>query len=138
MNREGLQLISRQRRREAAVLLRAGLFAGAYYLAGYSVECALKASIAQRTKRHDFPDRGLAIQAWTHDLQRLIGLAGMWEELQQDIASTPALRLNWTIVRDWSEAARYDATITEAKARELYAACTQRQTGLLSWIRRRW
>jgi HEPN domain-containing protein len=33
------------------VLLEAGLYAGAYYLAGYAVECALKACIAKKTAR---------------------------------------------------------------------------------------
>lgn len=69
MNREDLQLISRQRRREAAALLRAKLFPGAYDLAGYSVDCALKACIAKQTNRHDFPNKKLAAEAWTHDLR---------------------------------------------------------------------
>jgi HEPN domain-containing protein len=51
MNRDTLQRISNQRRREVAVLLEAGLYAGAYYLAGYAVECALKACIAKKTAR---------------------------------------------------------------------------------------
>ena len=56
-NREALQLISRQRKREAAALLRAKLFPGAYYLAGYAVECALKACVAKQTNKHDFPNK---------------------------------------------------------------------------------
>jgi len=38
-------------------LLRLGLFDGAYYLAGYAVECALKACIAKGTQRFEFPDK---------------------------------------------------------------------------------
>ena len=76
MNREGLQSISRQRRREAAALLKAKLFPGAYYLAGYSVECALKACIAKQTSKHDFPNKKLAAEAWTHDLKS-------WVQLQE-------------------------------------------------------
>lgn len=138
MNREDLQSISRQRKREAAALLRAKLFPGAYYLAGYSVECALKACIAKQTNRHDFPNKKLAAEAWTHDLQKLVQLAGVGPDLERDMKASPSLQLNWTIVKDWSEAVRYDMTLTKAQARDLYSACTTRRTGVLPWIRRRW
>lgn len=138
MNREALQLISRQRRREAAALLRARLFPGAYYLAGYSVECALKACIAKQTNRHDFPNKKLAGEAWTHDLQKLVQLAGAGPDLETEMKASPARQVNWAIVKDWSEAVRYDITITEGQARDLYSACTARRTGVLSWIRERW
>jgi hypothetical protein len=47
MDRKDLQSLSRWRLLEARALLRAGLPNGAYYLAGYSIECALKACIAK-------------------------------------------------------------------------------------------
>jgi hypothetical protein len=47
MNRNDLQNLSRLREKEAKVLLDNGCFAGAYYLLGYAVECALKACIAK-------------------------------------------------------------------------------------------
>lgn len=127
-----------QRRREAAALLRADLFPGAYYLAGYAVECALKACIARQVGRYEFPDKKLAQEAWTHDLQRLTQLAGVAPDLTKDTKTNPALQLNWAIVKDWSEATRYDLTITRAQARDLYSACTSRRNGILSWIRQRW
>lgn len=138
MNRTDLQAISRQRKREAAALLRARLYSGAYYLAGYAVECALKACIAKRTNRHDFPDKRLAADCWTHDLQKLVQLAGLGPELDRDLRSSPAFQLNWTIVKDWSESVRYDLTITSAQASDLYSACTRRRNGVLAWIRSRW
>lgn len=138
MNREDFQRISRQRKREAAALLDAGFYPGAYYLAGYSVECALKACIAKQTQRHDFPDKKLAAEAWTHNLEKLVQLAGVATDLDSAMNASPALKLNWTIVKDWSEADRYDLSITRAEARDLYAACTRRGTGVLSWIRARW
>jgi hypothetical protein len=39
---------------------RAGFSDGAYYLAGYTVDCAIKASVAKRTQEHDFPEKGSA------------------------------------------------------------------------------
>jgi hypothetical protein len=138
MNRDLLQRISSQRRREAAALLRAELFPGAYYLTGYAVECALKACIAKQTLRHDFPNRKLAQDSWTHDLEKLVQLAGVGPQLSSDTRANPALQLNWTIVKDWSETDRYDLSITRAQARDLYSACTSRRNGILAWIRQRW
>ena len=57
MNRLDLQQLSDLRIGEAKALLAQGFPEGAYYLAGYSVECALKACIARRTREHDFPDK---------------------------------------------------------------------------------
>lgn len=138
MNRDDFQRICRQRRREAAALLNAGWFPGAYYLAGYSVECALKACVAKRTRRYDFPDKKLANEAWTHNLDQLIASAGLKAALEAAMDSSPELKFNWTTVKDWSEADRYDVAITSAEASELYSACTARKDGILSWIRRRW
>jgi hypothetical protein len=49
MNRAEFQKLSDLRLHESKALLTAGLPQGAYYLAGYAVECALKACIAKRT-----------------------------------------------------------------------------------------
>jgi len=138
MNRVDLQLLSRLRRREARVLLNTNLPAGAYYLAGYSVECALKACIARATKRHDFPDKNLALESYTHDLTRLLRAAGLEREFDVDIAASPALDRNWAIVKDWKETSRYDATIDLTKARQLYEAASARRSGVLAWLRQHW
>ncbi len=53
MNRTDLQKLSNIRIREAKVLFAAGEHSGAYYLAGYAIECALKACFAKGVKRYD-------------------------------------------------------------------------------------
>ena len=57
MDRKGLQDLSKIRLNEANALLQLGLFDGAYYLAGFPVECALKARIAKGTRQCEFPER---------------------------------------------------------------------------------
>jgi len=57
MDRRALQELSRVRLKEARALAAVGLFDGSYYLAGYAVECALKACIAKGTRRFEFPDK---------------------------------------------------------------------------------
>ena len=138
MNRNELQKISRVRLKEARALLQAGHHPGAYYLAGYSVECALKACIAKQTGRHDFPDKDLASKAWTHDLDTLIKLAGLQRELAKDTKVNRTLDINWATVKDWSVSTRYVVDISRAVARDFYLACTARKYGILSWIKKRW
>lgn len=138
MNRSALQKVSQLRRSDARALLVARRYAGAYYLIGYAVECALKACFAKQIKRHDFPDKKLIVDAHTHDLDRLVRLAGLQPELERACQRSPALELNWTVTKDWSEIKRYDGDISAPQAKDLYSACVARKHGVLTWIKQRW
>jgi len=124
MNRKVFQKISSIRTQEARVLLEVGYYPGAYYLIGYAVECALKACVSKQVKRYDFPDKKLANEAFTHDLEKLVGAAGLVIDFERDRKANPDLELNWAVVKDWSESARYELGITKAQASDLYMACT--------------
>jgi HEPN domain-containing protein len=82
MNRNDFQQLSELRLKEAKALLAAGFPEGAYYLAGYAVECALKACIARKTQEFDFPEKKRVNDSHTHDLGKLLVLAGLSEDLQ--------------------------------------------------------
>lgn len=138
MTRQQLHDLTRTRLREASTLLRAGQYPGAYYIAGYAVECALKACIAKQTKRHDFPDKGVAAKAWVHDLKELARTAGVWPDLERDMKANKQLELNWSVVKDWNETSRYELGRTVFEARDFYSAITAREHGVLPWIRKRW
>jgi len=138
MNRTNLQELSKTRIKEARVLLDKGYPAGAYYLCGYSIECALKACVASQTKEHDFPDKQMAQKSHTHNLVELFSLSGFYQDFKTDWQSYPKLELNWGIVSNWSEISRYtlDNNINDAK--DIYRACVSPRVGVLSWIRNRW
>ena len=108
MNRIDFQEIAELRLRESKALLAAGFPDGAYYLAGYAVECALKACIAKRTREYDFPDKKLVDKSYTHDVDRLLEAAGLSDLLKNDLAKNEELQLDWETVRDWSEQSRYE------------------------------
>ena len=55
LTRRDFQRLAKLRAAEAGALVRSRKEIGAYYLAGYAVECALKACVAKATKRHEFP-----------------------------------------------------------------------------------
>lgn len=138
MNRADFKKLSALRLKEARFLLKAGLYDGAYYLAGYAVECAIKACICKRTKRFDFPDKDLANKVWTHDLKALLAAAGLADELASASKSNKGLSENWTIVKDWKEARRYDMNMSRSVANDFYSACTRKPAGVVSWLRARW
>src|SRR5271157_3191242 len=77
VDRKDLQELSKGRLKEARALLKLGLFDGAYYLAGYAVECALKACIAKGTGRGEFPDKKKVDSSHSHNLRDLIKVAGL-------------------------------------------------------------
>lgn len=137
MLREEFRAIARTRLREARILLAGGRPAGAYYLAGYAVECGLKACIARQFLRHDIPDKSLVQQIWTHNLRELVNIAGLSGSLNARIEASPAFASNWDVVKDWSETSRY-AMKSMPVAQDMLRAVGQRSTGVLAWIRANW
>ncbi len=137
MNRTDFQLLSAARLQESKALLKAGFPEGAYYLAGYAVECALKACIAQRTQQHDFPEKG-SHRYYSHDLEDLLGFADLKLDLEQGLLANPALKTNWIIVQNWSEESRYERGRTMREAEGLLAAIEDQRGGLLLWLKQRW
>jgi HEPN domain-containing protein len=134
MNRTDFQVISELRVEEAKALLDRGLYSGAYYLLGYAVECGLKACIAKKTRKYDFPDKKIVDKSWTHELHQLLKHSG----LEREMSKNAALELNWTIVKDWNTKARYRHDISELNARDLYLAVTAKRDGVLSWLKKYW
>jgi HEPN domain-containing protein len=138
LNRADLQQLAEDRVLDAGALLLAGRWAAAYYLAGYAVECALKAAIARRTNQYDFPSKALALRAYSHDLPDLLDLAGLKLQLQMDTVPGPnALAMHWQLVKNWNERTRYEQK-PEADARDLIRAITDPSDGVLPWIKRHW
>jgi HEPN domain-containing protein len=134
MNRSDLQRLSNSRIRKAKTLLAAAEYSGAYYLAGYSVECALKACFAKTVKRYDFPGKN---RVYIHDLAELVELAGLKAEFNAVRRANLSLQANWVIVSTWNEESRYSSWSRES-AESLLNAILQRKDGVLPWLKRRW
>jgi HEPN domain-containing protein len=132
-----LQQLAEERVRDAETLLKAGQWSGAYYLAGYAVECGLKACIAKLIQQHDFPDKELAQRCYTHKIETLVEVAGLVLQRDTDATANPTLGANWLVVKDWDEKARYRLW-TEPDAREVFNAVADKTNGVLQWIKVRW
>jgi hypothetical protein len=117
---------------EARLLLANGLPSGAYYLAGYAIECALKATIATDFRANEIPDLKYVRDIYTHDLSALLRLAELEQELDAEKKTNPGLYQRWEAVKAWSERARYDVW-TEANASIILDAIDGEE-GLLRWL----
>jgi HEPN domain-containing protein len=138
MNRSDLQIIAEMRVEDARTLLAAGRYDGAYYLAGYAVECALKACIAKQIRQYDFPDKKVVLDSYVHDLTKLVGVSGIKHVMAAELQANKAFEANWTIVKDWSEEARYEHMRSEQEARDLFTAVTDANSGVLTWLKTQW
>ncbi|MFZ0301135.1 MAG: HEPN domain-containing protein [Terracidiphilus sp.] len=137
MNRTEFQRLSNLRLAESKALLTDGFADGAYYLAGYAVECALKACIAKRTQEHDFPEKG-SHKYYSHDLEDLVAFAQLQVELSQAVQADAIMKTDWTVVQNWSEESRYEASRTTQEATDLLSAIENQNGGVLPWLRQRW
>lgn len=138
VNRRDLQRLARIRLAEARVLLAGKKYDGAYYLAGYAVECALKSCIAKQFRKFDFPDKKLVNDSHTHNLEQLLSVSGLKQVHKQELETNAEFAVNWSVVRDWSEKGRYSLARSRAEASDLYAAITARRHGILKWLKKHW
>ena len=140
MTKAEWQRIAEERVRDAAVLLRNRRWTAAYYLTGYAVECGLKACVIVYVKKNAdvvFREKRYSEKCWTHDIEELVKIAGLRAERDADAPVNSALWTSWQVVKDWSEAARYQRK-TRDDAEKLHQAVTHAANGVLPWIKNHW
>ena len=138
MNRSDFQELAEGHLRHAKALLDAGLYAGAYYMCGYAVECALKACICKKTEQFDFhpsPDESRA--AWLHDFGKLIKAAELEREFKAARTADLDLDVKWKSVENWSPNSRYESR-GQPEAQLILDAVADPDHGVFICIKRLW
>lgn len=130
--------LSLRRIKDAKILSKNRAYSGAYYLAGYSVELALKACYCKSVKAQSFPDKKVIGILYSHDLNNLMGVSGVKIKFEKEIKTNSQLLTNWEIVKDWSEDSRYIDSIDKKSARALMDAISKSSNGILTWIKKAW
>jgi HEPN domain-containing protein len=125
-SREEWQKLCDARIADAETLLEGGRFDAAYYLAGYAVECALKARIVRLLEGYFPPKQSL----WIHDLERLAVLAELKEEFEATSKANPLFADQWDTLKQWSENSRYDSQDPRVAEDMLKAV-----RGVTQWLR---
>ncbi len=139
MNRSTLQQLSMERLEDAKTLLAAQRWSGAYYIVGYSLECALKSCVLFYIEQTGiiFQDKKYGERCWTHDLETLLRQAGLKEARDEAIRNNAILDHYWATVNDWSETSRYEI-ISQLKAEKLFNAVDDNTNGVLQWVKNFW
>ncbi|MBC8143236.1 MAG: HEPN domain-containing protein [Armatimonadetes bacterium] len=143
MNRFELQQLAAMRLSDAKALLETGdNDAGAYYMVGYAVECALKAVIAKNQGEYPYPDFGDPTfkkeSYFTHNIKSLIAVARIKDDLDIERRNNQSLEENWATVERWNEQSRYEITRNSTETCELVVAIADPQDGVLSWLKQIW
>lgn len=134
---DDLKAIAQAKLHDAALLQSHGRHSNAYYLFGYSVEIGLKAVIAKGFLAGVIPDRTFVQKIHTHDLDQLIGLAGLKEKLDARRARSALFDQHWIVVSGWSESARYDI-VDEFTAATMAEAMLSEEEGIFGWLQSNW
>jgi hypothetical protein len=139
VNRLELRQLAEDRLLDAKLLLDGGRWSGAYYLAGYAMECGLKACVLAFVERTGeiFRDKRFSEKCFTHQIEDLLKLSGLKDAHNVSMGSNASFVGFWGVAKDWSELARYQQK-TEREAKELYEAITDGTDGVLQWIRLYW
>jgi len=137
LTKAALTQLANARLNEAITLFGAGHHSGAYYLAGYAAELGLKACISALFQPDTIPDRRLVERIYTHDLRKLVDLAGLEADRLARATADPTFAENWEYVQGWSESARYLA-MEENAARLLIDGLRGSDHGVFEWIRSHW
>ncbi len=134
MNRADLLLMTDERLADAQVLWAGERWAFAYYVAGYAVECALKACVLSRMVHTGLVFERKLPEFRTHKLNDLIEIAGLRTELNARQSDGTGFAVNWDRVVKWTEESRYSDR-SESEAEKLLAAITEPTDGVLAWLR---
>lgn len=106
-------------------------------MAGYAVECAVKACIAKSTKEFDFPDKDRVIKSYSHKIADLIKVAELSADFEKERHANSKFAAGWNVVNNWSEQSRYQIW-SGAEAEAMIDAVERTQDGVLQWIMRYW
>jgi HEPN domain-containing protein len=141
--RRDFQKLADDRLADARALFKARRFDAAYYLAGYAVECAIKAHIAKLGRHHQFPPAPETVRdIYSHDFNKLLKAADLAQTVEAAKKGDVKLQRYWEgIVKDWSEKSRYNRSgkrVGKNKAQDMIDAVGDPEHGVLKCLKTGW
>lgn len=127
---EWLSLV-RQHEAAARALAQTRLAAAqAYFHVGLATECALKAYIMWSERLNSWPDIGSRRELYTHDLRKLVEIAGI------ELRTTDPTGPSWAVVLQWDRGQGYDPSPMPRKVAGSMIEAAFGDDGVVTWIRR--
>ena len=137
MERGELQAIAQAKLDDAEFLFQSERYSNAYYLFGYAVEIAIKSRIACLFRSDTIPDKKFVNDTYSHDLNKLVGLAGLKSELDESRNTSPEFDGHWSTVSDWEESSRYDM-IDPFRTAAMRNAPMDEEHEVFRWLQEHW
>lgn len=137
LTKTDLEKLAQVRLDDAVFLLSANRSSSAYYLAGYSVELALKACIARLIQSNVIPEKAFINAIYTHKLDVLLSSAGLLPQFQLDAKADPQFAAYWAIASKWSEESRY-VFWDPMSASSMLQAVHEPNHGVFRWVKTHW
>jgi HEPN domain-containing protein len=143
-NRREIQSLALLRLEEARMLFQNQLYDGAIYLAGYSIEFALKAVVCKTLDIDEFFQNGVFPQTKTfktHNLNDLLVFSGLYTKFEQEKLQNSSFFNQWSHLQSvWSEQLRYQPSGSTSRkdAEKLLEAIEHPNRGILPWIQKHW
>ncbi|MDP3896922.1 MAG: hypothetical protein Q8Q62_09625 [Mesorhizobium sp.] len=137
MHRSVLQAIAIEKLNDAELLFSNARYSNSYYLFGYAAEIAIKARIAGMFLPDTIPDRKFVAAVYSHNLNDLIGLAGLSGDIKASRDASQIFDGHWATVADWNESAGYDV-IDIFRSTAMRNAMMDEANGVFGWLQQRW
>jgi len=137
LTKSDLEKLAQLRLDDALLLLRAGRWSSAYYLAGYAVELALKACISKLFQPNVIPDRAFVDAVYNHKLDSLLATAGLTLTFKEACVADHLLAAYWGVASQWRETSRYELWDSMSAAAMLQAI-HEPNHGVFQWVKQHW
>lgn len=143
-SRVEIQELSHTRLKEARTLFEKGFYNGACYMAGYSVELALKAALCKTLDIDKLFCDSFKAQTKvfrTHNLADLLVFSGLWTKFEIARDEDREFDKQWSYLQGiWSEQLRYEPVekMNLSETQKLLDAIDNPTQGILQWIRKHW
>ncbi len=122
--------LAQQHEKSARLLANDRVVAGqAYFHIGIAAECALKAYIMWKERLNSWPDNVLRPELYTHDLRKLVRLAGILLTTKDRVGPS------WKVVLDWNRNQAYDPNLMPRRVARSMIEAAFGQEGVVTWIR---
>jgi hypothetical protein len=114
----------------AALALKSrGLGSQTYFNSGLAVECALKAYIMRIERLNSWPSRASRPDLYTHDLRKLVQIAGIPVTPSNPIAAA------WNLVMQWDRNQGYDPSPMPRRVALGWFEAAFGTDGAVTWLR---
>jgi hypothetical protein len=137
LTKSDLEKLAQVRLEDAVFLLTVNRASSAYYLAGYAVELALKACIANLMQANVIPELAFIKAIYSHKFEGLLATAGLLPQFLEDSKSDPKFAANWAIASKWTEESRY-ALWDPIETATMIQAIHENDHGVFQWVKARW